>query len=88
MFLQFLRNDKNNSIPAFNNSLKQKGEPWRLHFYGVQSLFASRDITTDGSKVISYHLTMKDGTSTIVDAATWMLTEVSENEPDYSRCTE
>ena len=66
MFLQFLRNHPDSNKPAFNNALIDQGEPWRLHFHHVESLWADRDIAGDGSKIYSYHLTMADGSTTKV----------------------
>lgn len=84
MFLQFLRNHPDSNKPAFNNSLIEQGEPWRLHFHHVRSMWADRDIAGDGNKIYSYHLTMEDGSTTKVDAAVWMLTDIESTEPDYT----
>lgn len=83
MFLQFLRNHKDNGVVAFNNSLIAKGEDWRLHFHDVESVWVSRNIAEDGNQVLAYYLTMNDGSTAKVDAATWMLTDVQTKECDW-----
>lgn len=78
MVLQFLRNHKDNGVPSFVNSLVAKGEPWRLIYYDVVSVWVGRNLFVDGSKVLTYHLLMSDDSIVDVDASLWILTDVKE----------
>lgn len=78
MILQFLRNYKDNGVVSFANSLVAKGEPWRLFYSDVVSVWVDRNLFVDGSKILVYHLLMVDGWIVDVDASLWILTDVKE----------
>ena len=78
MVLQFLRNHKDNGVVSFVNSLVAKGEQWRLLYSDVVSIWVGRNLFIDGSKILTYHLLMSDGSIVDVDASLWILTDVKE----------
>lgn len=76
MTVIFVRNHKDNGLVGFNNSLINKGEPWRLFYHNVKSVYANRDILHDGRKINSYTLFPYKGETITIDASVWMLSQV------------
>lgn len=82
MLCLFLRNSVANGIVAANNALIAKGEPWRLVYRGVLSMWAERNLASDGSRILAYCLLMPDGSVTRVDTADWLLVEVNSADDE------
>lgn len=82
MLCFFLRNSVANGVVAFNNALIAKGEPWRLVYRGVLSMWAERNLVSDGSRILAYCLLMPDGSVTRVDTADWLLVEVNSADDE------
>lgn len=76
MLCLFLRNSVDNGVVAATNALIAKGEPWRLVYRGVLSMWAERNIAVDGSRILAYCLLMPDGSIVRVDTFDWLLVEV------------